>query len=220
MMGIINKLRASNFFVFLIFILSFDIALLILHLINTFMLNFPNNFFHLEEDRSISEYFQYLKYAGILILLSLLIFKTKYLHYFSLVIFFAFVLLDDSMQIHEKFGEYFNSMINSETNVLSHAKYLGEVFGFLSIGLLVMIPLFISYINGNQIFKQFFINIFFLISILVFFAVVLDFFHPVLINDTQASFILSFLEESGELFSVSLIFYITFSHFMTLTSED
>ena len=124
------------------------------------------------------------------------------------------------MQIHEKFGEYFNSMINSETNVLSHAKYLGEVFGFLSIGLLVMIPLFISYINGNQIFKQFFINIFFLISILVFFAVVLDFFHPVLINDTQASFILSFLEESGELFSVSLIFYITFSHFMTLTSED
>jgi hypothetical protein len=169
-------------------------------------------------DRSISEIYQYIKYAGIIGLLFLIMLKTKYLHYFSLIIFFTIVLADDSLQIHEKFGQNYNLIIGSQVLLPQIAKGLGELFGFLMIGSLALIPLAISFIKSNYFFKKFLTQILFLVAILIFFAVVIDFFNLLFNHNPRMSFLLSLLEESGEIFTASFILYFIFAHFKSIYS--
>jgi hypothetical protein len=214
----IKNLTTKKILLFLIIFLSFDILFISIHLINVFLLTPPNSFFSLEVDRSISEIYQYIKYAGIIGLLFLIMLKTKYLHYFSLIIFFTIVLADDSLQIHEKFGQNYNLIIGSQVLLPQIAKGLGELFGFLMIGSLALIPLAISFIKSNYFFKKFLTQILFLVAILIFFAVVIDFFNLLFNHNPRMSFLLSLLEESGEIFTASFILYFIFAHFKSIYS--
>jgi hypothetical protein len=214
----IKNLTRYNISLFLIIFLSFDVLFISIHLINALLLTSSNSFFYLEQERSISEIYQYIKHAGIISLLFLIILKIKYFHYFSLIIFFTIVLADDSLQIHEKFGENFNLMIDSPALSEHLARNLGELFGFLMLGALALIPLAISFIKSNYFFKKFLTQILFLVAILIFFGVVIDSFSMLFTHSPQISFLYSLLEESGEIFTTSFILYFVFAHFKSIYS--
>ena len=196
----------------IVLLLSLDLAFLALHLVNAFLLDFPQPFLHLESDQSLSEYYQYLKFFSIACLLGLLAWRDKKINYFPLVLVFTYFLLDDSMQIHENAGIFF-ATYNLQPFYNPRPQYIGELIYAFFIGSILLIPSWVAYIKGNSFFKKFNNNIFLLILAFLFMAVGVDFAHMMFLDYPKLEFLIAIAEEFGELLVISIILYYVFAHF-------
>lgn len=82
-----------------------DAGFILLHLLNASRVAAGDPRFSLEEDRGFAEVFQYVKLFWIAVLLGALAYVTRHPAYVPWSLLFAYLMLDDAMQIHERLGE-------------------------------------------------------------------------------------------------------------------
>jgi len=197
--------------VLLALLLLGDAVFVALHLVNSLTPLVSNPLLNIEQDRGFAEVFQYLKFIWIIALLGTLYIKTGRLQYLPWALMFIYLLLDDSMSIHESLGGVLASWLSLTPMLGLRAQDYGELIVTAVAALLIFPALILVYWKGAHSFRQFSQDLGLLLLLLVFFGVGVDMLH-VLGNELGhgIGFLLGTIEDGGEMLAVSLCVWYVF----------
>jgi hypothetical protein len=205
------KLNKGNWIVKLCCLfLATDIGFIFLHLIYSYSDFISNDIFSLEKDRGYSEIFQYVKEYWSALLLGLLAIQSRSLLYLSWSVLFFYLLLDDSVQIHENLGVLISSKFSFPAIFNLRAVDLGELAVFALVSLFFLIAIGINYRLGDRLSREVSKSLIILLFALAVFGVVLDMLH-VVFSTPFLDPLLILVEDGGELIIMSLIVCFVFS---------
>jgi hypothetical protein len=205
------KLNKGNWIVKLCCLfLATDIGFIFLHLIYSYSDFISNDIFSLEKDRGYSEIFQYVKEYWSALLLGLLAIQARSLLYLSWSVLFFYLLLDDSVQIHENLGVLISSKFSFPAIFNLRAVDLGELAVFALVSLFFLIAIGINYRLGDRLSREVSKSLIILLFALAVFGVVLDMLH-VVFSTPFLDPLLILVEDGGELIIMSLIVCFVFS---------
>lgn len=151
------------------------------------------------------ESFQYIKYLGILGFLSVLLYRQKRYAYLPLFVLFALLLADDVLQLHRKASWFFVHLLNLHTLLGVKALSIGQLVFTATISLLTVAITLKHYLKASASVRKSLLDIFFLLAIFLFFGVGVDLLHTFFEEDTFIAFILTLIEEGGEMLTLSIL---------------
>lgn len=197
--------RLGNFATILLYLLiATDSVFILIHCVHQFSSLLPNDLFSLERDRGYSEIFQYIKEFWITLLLGFLAIQYRSILYFGWSSLFFYLLLDDSLEIHEKLGRWFSLQLGFSNLFGLRSNDFGEllVSGFM--GLFFLILLSTAYRSSERSFRKSSKTLILLLVILAFFGIVGDVLHT-LAKGSSANDFFGILEDGSELIVMSAI---------------
>ena len=199
-------------------IIVINLILIVIHLFHTYN-NVPaSDFFDLEVDHSLSEFFIYIQELGIVILLFWMYKKYDNLLYLAWLLIFSYILIDDSLLLHERIGVWMVDQFNVENNFGVRGRDITEVivqliFGVPRIGFAAWAHFF----KGDRLAKRISIVLAVFLLVLIGFAVVLDWFH-VKIMILYLKPILGTIEDGGEIFIITAILWYVYRQWQNMES--
>ncbi|HZK05496.1 MAG TPA: hypothetical protein VFC82_06550 [Actinomycetaceae bacterium] len=155
------------------------------------------------EDQTHPEFFQYTKFVWVIVLLVVLARRQRTWNYLGWLPLFTYLLLDDSLQIHESGGEMIALRYGIEPALGLRAVDLGELIVSAIAGLGALVFIAIGLMRARPEILKFFTDLALLGAVLVLFGVVVDMIH-VLFGGLSAQ-ILGLIEDAGEMIAVSAI---------------
>ncbi|WP_200246113.1 hypothetical protein [Lamprobacter modestohalophilus] len=196
--------KKSNRFL-LLFLLA-DLVFILIHIgFNLGLVTSP--LFSIEEDLGYAEVYQYIKeYWIVLLLLTLAIGRGRFI-YFAWSLLFAYLLFDDSLQIHERLGGYVADALQFLPILQLRPQDLGELVVSLLFGTLLFGTIGIAYLHADHIARQASKHLFALVLLLAFFGVVVDMLH-IAIRWGEPFWLL--IEDGGEMLIMSVIAWYVF----------
>jgi hypothetical protein len=194
--------------VFLAFLFG-DLLLIFFHILYIATDIISTGRFSIARDGGYGEMFQYFKEFFIFVLFVLLGFRKKKLLYFILGFLFLYLLVDDSLKIHERLGALLAEWLNFQPSFGLRAIDFGEIlvsafFGGLFI-LAIGISLFLSDVQTRMVGIWILIAIFFF----AFFGIALDMLE-IAAQDQVLSQIIAIMEEGGEMVVMSVVVWYAF----------
>lgn len=190
-----------------------DLIFLILHICHLHSPVFSSYLFSIEQDGSYAEVYQYLKEFWIIICLAIIGNRKNYWGYLAWAAFFVFILLDDSLTLHETIGSKISLTITDEKYFYGiRSQDIGELLVFGAAFIMFAPFIGIAYLSSNKDFKVLTHEIILLVGVLAFAAIAIDFVHEFfwLINSTIFDTIGAF-EDSVEMISMSLLYCFAYS---------
>ena len=164
---------------------------------------FVSDFMSISGDWEMGEIYKYIKELTIVIIIFLLYKKRPSLTFISWGVLYGYVLLDDSMQIHERFGEIFEDIPDLIPSILSNQS-LGELGASIIFGSIIFIGIFYGLFKSSpqdRIYTEIVIGLF---GLLAFFSIGIDIFVSGFFSGYHARTIIHFIEDAGELFAITL----------------
>ena len=176
--------------------------------------------FDLEIDNNFPEIFLYLQELAIVILLYLMYRHSTYLLYIAWGLIFCYILLDDSLLIHERIGVWLVDRFDVQNNFGVRGRDITEVIVQLSFGIpLVLFAAWAHFFRGDSFARKVSMWLGVLLALLVSFAIVLDWFHvKIMIIDLKP--VLGTIEDGAEMFVITGIFWYVFRQWSNLTTEQ
>jgi hypothetical protein len=196
---------------FLSLLIAGDLAFIALHVADSKM--GINKLLDLSLDRGHPEFYQYMKLLWICGLLAYISLRWTSKHYGAWLLLFAYLLLDDSLRIHERGGKYIAIALGFQSMLGLRIEDYGEIAFIGIIGTILLLPLIWAYRNGSQIFRRISQDLALLIAILLFFGIGVDIAHSIFkfgSNMDNLDFLFGIVEDGGEMLSVSLILWYVF----------
>ena len=199
-------------------IIVINLILIVIHLFHTYN-NVPaSDFFDLEVDHSLSEFFIYIQELGIVILLFWMYKKYDNLLYLAWLLIFSYILIDDSLLLHERIGVWMVDQFNVENNFGVRGRDITEVIVQLIFGVpLIGFAAWAHFFKGDRLAKRISIVLAVFLLVLIGFAVVLDWFH-VKIMILYLKPILGTIEDGGEIFIITAILWYVYRQWQNMES--
>ncbi|MFD1162295.1 MULTISPECIES: hypothetical protein [Hwangdonia] len=192
----------------LLILISTDLIFIALHTFYVYGMIDGNSYFSLEKDFGYSEIFQYLKeYWSFLLLFFVFVDKQK-LTYLIWSAFFLYLLLDDSLSIHENVGEYLANYFNIQPRFNLRSVDFGEILVSFLVGFAFLILFLFTYIKGKIEEKIVIKNLAVLVFALAFFGVFIDVLHIALPFGENK---LAVIEDGGEMIVLSILLWYIFN---------
>ncbi|MFC5480453.1 hypothetical protein [Massilia suwonensis] len=170
-----------------------------------------NPMFNIEMDNGFAETYQHFKFATIILLFTYLCLKRNIWSFVPWVLLFAYFLLDDAFQLHERLGSVIASGLSMPSYFGLRKQDLGELSVTAAAGLLILPSLLLAYYWGRPALRKIFHNLGLLLVLLVAFGVGVDMVHVVFMNHSLISPILALVEDGGEMLAISLFVWYVFS---------
>ena len=193
----------------LVLLLSIDVVFIVLEYFHGATAGFYPSDFAIGQDWGYAETFQYVKELGIVIFFFLFLLRNPYLVILGWQILFLYLLLDDALLIHERWGKFIaqHVFMPPETAFQARAfRTLSDHAVSAFFGLLILGLLSIGYYHAPQPLRKVSQHLFGLFIILVLFGVLLDSMHQVLGAYVPRLFMPGYvLEEAGEMVTISVI---------------
>jgi hypothetical protein len=205
--------KANNFLILLIML---DLVFFVIHYINALTPLLNSDKFSIGIDRGYAEIFQYIKFASVIILMALILKKTGTKSYLAWILVFAYLLVDDSVRLHDRFGSYVAINLNFDPPFGMRLLDIGELLVSACAALILIPALVMAYKRGSTLFKENSENLILLLGLLVFFGIGMDMIHVAIISKIPENLmrgvnsILGLLEDGGEMLSASLILWYSF----------
>ncbi|TGV01586.1 hypothetical protein [Flavivirga rizhaonensis] len=199
----------------LILLIGIDLIFISAHCLLLFGIIDYNLDFSIEKDFGYAEFYQYIKEFGIFLILIFLFYEKEQIIYLVWAMFFLYVLLDDSLSLHEVYGVYLADYFNFQPKFNLRAEDFGELLIFLSIGVLFFISIIFAFFKTDLMGRLVTRNLFILILILAFFAIFVDQLH-IMVPSGKNKF--AVLEDGGEMLIMSFIFIYALSLKHTIKS--
>jgi len=206
----IRTLNERSASLFLALLLCGDLAFVVLHLINGLKPLIEMPLLRLGRDGGYPELYQYLKFLWIIIILILVSLKNASFLYVAWAAVFAYFLVDGSIQIHERVGTYVAANLSRVPTLGLRLQDFGELAVSAAAGIILFVPLVWAYRNGSRMFRKVSQDFALLISLLIFFGVVVDMAHSTVRPGRTVGFVVGVIEEGGEMLSVSFILWYAF----------
>ena len=188
----------------LIALLAVDALFIVLHLLYAFTPLIEDPAFWLGEDRGYAEGFQYLKFAGLVVLFALLTWKKRALLYAHWTLLFAYLLVDDAWMLHEEAGEWLAAWWGLPGFLHLKSYHVGELLVSLFLGLFFLTTLTLTYRASGPTARRLSQDLILLLVLLVLFGVVVDLIHEMVPFPGLRTW-LTTLEDGGENVVVSVI---------------
>jgi len=188
----------------LIMLLAVDCVLVCLH----FSLLTPyvsSKMLALNQDEGYPEFFQYIKEFWIIVLLTMLLVRTRIIGFGVWIILFLYLLIDDSVRIHEKVGVIIAEKLQLPSVLDLQPHDLGELIVSGTVGSVVMVLLILFYVLSKETFKQATRHLLLLMMVLVFFGVGIDMLHNAVKMGPTIDYLFLAMEDGGEMIAISLI---------------
>lgn len=196
---------ARNATTFLVLLLAIDLAFIFLYFV-IYLTDLMNNpLFSLEKDRGYPEIYQYIKAFWIVILLVLVLSKTRLIGYAAWSLLFLYLLLDDALGIHESFGHYIAVEMAFSPAIGLRARDFGELAVSAIAATLFLIPLALFYVRGSGAFRTASEHLLLLLVALAFFGVIVDMLHVAVQLGWKVQFLLGVVEDGGEMIVMSIM---------------
>ncbi|WOD43425.1 hypothetical protein [Hwangdonia lutea] len=189
-------------------LISSDLIFIALHTFYVYGIIDGNSNFSLEKDFGYSEIFQYLKeYWSFLLLFFVFVGKRK-LTYLIWSVFFLYLLLDDSLSIHENVGEYLANYLNIQPKFNLRSVDFGEVLISFLVGLTFLVLFIFTYIKEGIEEKLITRCLAILVFALAFFGIFIDVLHIALPFGENK---LAVIEDGGEMIVMSILLWYNFN---------
>lgn len=205
-----KNLHVHSASLLLILLLSTDLAFFAIHSITILTPFINNSMFYVDVDEGYPELYQYIKWFWILAMFVYLSIKRRSLNYSIWGIFFTYLLLDDSLEIHENVGTFIASHLTMTPPFGLRLQDIGELAVTGIAGTILFSLVLWTYINGSRAFRKMSIDILLLIFALVFFGVFVDMAHEAIKLGKKIDLILAFIEDGGEMIVASFICWYMF----------
>ncbi len=166
-----------------------------------------NPLFSIQRDRGYAEVYQYIKEYWVILLLFFIAIKRVNIIYFAWFSLFIYLVLDDSLRIHEKYGEYLAHYFGLHPGFGLRGEDIGELIVSIFFGTLLFLFIGGAYLFSDCIAKQISKNLFILIMALAFFGVIVDMVH---IAIPWGKSIWGLIEDGGEMLVMSIIVWYVF----------
>lgn len=193
-------------------LIAADLAFFVIHLVWLALPSPGHPAFALNTDLGYAEWFQYLKTFWMVVILIVLFRRTRAVFYLAWSFFWGYVLLDDSLRIHEQVGVWIAGHLSVLSGV-QDAKDVGELAVYVVVGTLFLIPLVGAHTRAPRDQRDVALGLAFFAGLFVLFSVVLDIvggLAGVLLSSRLVRYGFDFLEDGGEMivlsFAVSWLF--------------
>jgi hypothetical protein len=130
-----------------------------------------SDYFSITKDGSLGEIFQYFKEFSIAGILLMMYLKTRNAVYIPFTVLFLYLLADDSLSIHEWFGEQFDKLFSLPSFGGIRGQDIGELIGSALIGGVIFLFIIYAHSKAEDIHKTHSRNILYLLAGLVWFGV-------------------------------------------------
>jgi hypothetical protein len=194
------KPAAKSNYVFIVLLLL-DLTFMVLDYL--FLRGMLGKRFSFENELGFAEFYQRAKELAILVTLLVLLWKTSDILYLSWVLLFAYVLIDDSFQVHETVGLFLSERLYFVSALGLRARDFGELLVTGSAALLLVLLLLLTYRRGQPDSKHFTRILLILLLLLALFGVVVDMVH-IQFSGGGLGELLGTIEDGGELIVVSV----------------
>ncbi|MGB5961539.1 MAG: hypothetical protein WBG73_12815 [Coleofasciculaceae cyanobacterium] len=181
-----------------------DLVFICIHLIHIYTSFAPSYLFSIEEERSYADIYQYIKEYWIVIGLGFVLLKRYSTLYLGWFLLFVYVLLDDTVQIHEKVGKMISDHLNFVPMFDLRAVDFGELLVTACAGLFFLIFIGTAYRFGDRFSRGISRSLIRMILVLALFGIFFDMVH-VAIGSPTFKPILGLLEDGGEQVVMSVI---------------
>lgn len=170
----------------------------------------PGPLYSIETDMGYAEIYQYIKESWIVALFLILAIERRRIIYLSWSLLFMYLLFDDSLQIHERLGEYIAQYFELKPMFGLRAEDFGELGVSMLFGFLLFSFIGASYLVSDNLEKQISKRLFILVILLACFGILVDILHTAIPWD-QAYEAFGLLEDGAEMIIVSFIVWFTFN---------
>ncbi len=184
-----------------ILLISADLIFIIIHCLNIYGLIERNNLYSIVNEHGYSEIFQYLKEFWVFIILFHLFVKKRSVTLLIWAFLFLYVLLDDSLTIHETLGEYLANYFEIKPRFNLRSVDFGELLVSFTVGCSFMVLLLLTYLRSKYNFQKISQHLFTFLLALAFFGIFIDMLH-VFFDDNHK---LGLIEDGGEMLVMSII---------------
>ncbi|MET0070218.1 MAG: hypothetical protein ABW096_09250 [Candidatus Thiodiazotropha sp.] len=191
---------------FLALLLLADLAFIFVHVIFEYFLK-SNTLFSINRDLGYAEVYQYIKEFWILVMLFVLAIKSRRIIYFTWSVLFLYLLLDDSLQLHENIGSFLANFYDLQPVFRLRAQDLGELVVFASVGFLLLGFIAGAYLYSDDTGKEISRHLFLLFVFLAFFGGLVDMLH---IAVSFGKPVFALIEDGGEMIIMSIIVWYVF----------
>ena len=185
----------------LFLLLLADLTFILIHVVYKMHL-VSNPVFSIEKEFGFAEIYQYIKEYWIVVSLLIVAIKRSRIVYFAWSSLFIYLLFDDSLQVHEKFGGYLVKYFEFQPMFHLRAQDLGELSVSMLFGFLLFTFIGASYLFSDHIAKQVSKHLFILVIFLAFFGVLVDMLH-IAIPWGKSLWVL--IEDGGEMLVMSIL---------------
>jgi hypothetical protein len=218
--GLLGFSCASSTWLLVLF-LATDVIFIILECIYGAFAGFHPSDFSIGQDWGYAETFQYVKEFGILVLFSLFFLRHPYVISLGWLVLFLYILMDDSLQIHESLAksisQYFDLSLESEFRARAIRVFSQHTVSAF-FGSLILSLLSIGYYYAPSPLRRMSWHLFGLFILLVLFGVFLDTVHELIGLSVPSMFRIGYVvEEAGEMVTISVIAW--YVHRLTTNSH-
>jgi len=190
--------------VFLLLLLSADMAFVLMHLVHTLSPLLSDHLFSIERDRGYGEAFQYTKAYWIAIMLAVLGWRTREAIYGAWTLLYIYLLCDDALQIHEQVGRAVVRRLGYAPTLGLRAQDLGELTVYAVVGLVFLVLIVSVYLRSARDARSASIDLAVLSGAIGFFAVPVDMLHSIS-GGSRFGGVLGLVEDGGELVAMSAV---------------
>jgi hypothetical protein len=190
--------------------LATDLVFIILHLLYVYTDFVSNSAFSLVQERGYSEIFQYIKEYWIALLFGVLAVRQRSVLYLGWSLLFFYLLLDDSLTIHERLGEIATKRLDLQPVFNLRAVDFGEFIVSACIGLFFLFFLAIAYRSASRIPREASRYLIIMLFVLAVFGIAVDMLHSLLRFSLLWEPLIGTLEDAGEMVVMSVIAWFVF----------
>lgn len=188
--------------VFAALVLLTDLLLVALHLYAAARGNTTREFY-VDADRSFGEFIQYTKFLWLTVLVALAAWTRGAWQLATWAPLFLYFLIDDALLIHERAGHHLATELGFGPALGLRPADFGEHLVSAGVGLVVLAPIVVGYARADAHVRRDFHVFAILLAVLLFFALVVDSAHVVVIDDPRVGDWMGFLEDGGEMLATS-----------------
>ncbi len=189
----------------LVILLAVDALFFFLHFCYV-LFKVPNNkLLFIEADVSLGEFFQYGKYLILVTLLLITALQKKKWLYASWALLFCYLVMDDSLQIHEQFGAFLSQFLHFHPALALRANDFGELLSLTLTAGTILVLTALAHYYSNKPTRHLSYVILPTLALLIFCGVILDMAHILFAANRYTDRIFGFLEDGGEMIALSLL---------------
>ena len=189
---------------FLIFLLVVDLGFFALHFLR-YASVIKGYDYSIEADGGYAEIFQYLKEIGSAVLLIGIYLKKRDIAFWIWILMFSYLFLDYSLRLHEYFGDVLVEFFNIQPALGLRADDFGEMLTVLLIGLVFLPVIIWAYLHASANFQLISKHLLAFICLLFVLGVVVDMFNSLFRSHGKIAFLLSVVEDGGEMIVMTAI---------------
>lgn len=187
----------------LVLLLLVDLLFCALHIMRWLDIS-SNDRFQLNFDHSFAEWWQYLKAGATALALAIMAARSRQPVYAAWALVFAYAMLDDSLMIHERGGDHFARLVGPASAFGLRAENFGELLVSALVGVPLMLLCWWAHRRSQALAQSHSRNLLWMFAVLLFFGILVDMAHVVLISSGVGFPGAGMVEDGGELFAMSL----------------